>query len=396
MESERMESQLEVELVPGKSSADFWLSTLLSRLLQTNTCSPKYLSTLQNERAAVASLLLILDARINLCAPVSRLPPEVMGHIFSYLLSQERRERIKVVGHVSRTVPWIRLTHVCRHWRQVFLNNASLWRHIVLPLPPQWSNALLERSRNAPLIITCSPKPQEEERRPAPVQLPIATLEHVQHIDTIGYEGSRRSLVELLRTPAPLLEIAHVDDISATDLFADSAPGLRELKMFRAQSLPWTASFLPNLVTLSLTSLFISDPPVAECIAGLQRLSRIQTLHLINCLGPFSSLPQPSDTSQTVTLPSLRTLWITGTLEDCVGFLRHMHTPNIITLHVSSHMEGVSESAPLYPFLAPLHGYAADPFCAIEFSSTANDAVTVTARHAIGGPINRVFEFSWY
>ncbi|KAI0038167.1 hypothetical protein FA95DRAFT_1284730 [Auriscalpium vulgare] len=59
-------------------------------------------------------------------------------------------------------------------------------------------------------------------------------------------------------------------------------------------------------------------------------------------------------------------------------------------------MESVSDSAPLYPFLAPPRGYAVDPYRAIEFSSTANDCVTVTARRAIGGSISRVFKFSWY
>ncbi|KAI0043902.1 hypothetical protein FA95DRAFT_1597697 [Auriscalpium vulgare] len=377
------------------STADFWSSTLLSRLSQAETCSPEYTATLRDERAAVASLLLILDARINACAPVSRLPPEVMGTIFSYLLGQERHERIEVTGHVSRTVPWIRLTHVCRHWRQVFLNNAALWRHIVLPLPPKWSEVIVERSQLAPLVITCSPERKKKEKSP-PVQLPVATLERVQHIDTWGYEGSHIGLAQLLRTPAPILEVAHLNNVAATGLFADSAPRLRVLKMSgEGDAFPWTTSFLPNLITLSLSSIYGSNTSVAQFIAGLRRLSRIQTLSLLDCLETFSSAAQLPTASQMVSLPSLRTLSISGALLGCVGFLRHVQAPDTFTLYVTTHAHRVSEFAVLYPFLAPPRGYGADPFRAIQFSTKGLCDIAVTARHADHGSPSRVFSFRW-
>ncbi|KAI0043297.1 hypothetical protein FA95DRAFT_1563473 [Auriscalpium vulgare] len=379
----------------ASSTADFWLSILLPRLSRADTCSSAYVSTLRNERAAVASLLLILDARINACAPVSRLPPEVTSTIFSYLLGQERYEHTEVAGHVARTVPWVRLTHVCRQWRHVFLNNAALWRHLVLPLPPKWSEVLLERSQHAPLMITFSTEglDRKTSRPPQPHWLPVATLERVDYIETFGYEGDE-GLDQLLRTPAPLLEDAQLDGVRSSYLFADNAPRLRVLNMSGAHAFPWTASFFPNLVDLKVDKVDESSQSAAEYVAGLRRLSRIETLHLRYCLKPFSSA-QPSYTSQ-ISLPSLRVLWIAGRVSQCVGFLRHMQAPDMIALHVVCHANGLSDFSMVYPFLAPRRGYVADPFRYIGFYST--DAYRVTVSGGLTDEdcaVCRMFDLRW-
>ncbi|KAI0038403.1 hypothetical protein FA95DRAFT_1474257, partial [Auriscalpium vulgare] len=111
------------------------------------------LARLNRERAAVTSLLVTLDAHINACAPVSRLPPELLCRVFSDLVGLELEDRRPVDGFPS-TMPWIRLSHVCRHWRDVALNDPAFWGDLILPLPPQWADAILSRSQGTPLSLS--------------------------------------------------------------------------------------------------------------------------------------------------------------------------------------------------------------------------------------------------
>ncbi|KAH7912408.1 hypothetical protein BJ138DRAFT_794167 [Hygrophoropsis aurantiaca] len=52
----------------------------------------------------------------------------------------------------SRSLMWIGVTHVCRHWRQVALAFPALWTLLVLE-NSSWTEQLLIRSKMAPLVI---------------------------------------------------------------------------------------------------------------------------------------------------------------------------------------------------------------------------------------------------
>ncbi|KAI0037473.1 hypothetical protein FA95DRAFT_1477439, partial [Auriscalpium vulgare] len=115
--------------------------------------SPQYaLARLKSERAAVISMLATLDTEINACAPVSRLPPELLCRIFSDLVGLEVDFAPELDGFPS-SMPWVRLSHVCRHWRDVALNDPTFWARLQLPLPPRWADAIISRSQGAPLSI---------------------------------------------------------------------------------------------------------------------------------------------------------------------------------------------------------------------------------------------------
>ncbi|KAI0044076.1 hypothetical protein FA95DRAFT_305611 [Auriscalpium vulgare] len=60
------------------STTEAWLSTFRLQLSHVDSGSPEMLPALFNERAATNSLLSIVDAQINACAPVSRLPSELV------------------------------------------------------------------------------------------------------------------------------------------------------------------------------------------------------------------------------------------------------------------------------------------------------------------------------
>ncbi|KAI0039928.1 hypothetical protein FA95DRAFT_1462389, partial [Auriscalpium vulgare] len=65
----------------------------------------------------------------NAGLPVSRLPPEILSAVFSILTDIDRPR-----NH-GKSLAWISITHVCRKWRDVALNNPTLWSTIILPFP---------------------------------------------------------------------------------------------------------------------------------------------------------------------------------------------------------------------------------------------------------------------
>ncbi|KAI0046047.1 hypothetical protein FA95DRAFT_1596510, partial [Auriscalpium vulgare] len=171
----------EVEQTRGESAVNFWSSTLRSRLSFFPERSPQTsLARLKSERAAVTSLLATLDAHINACAPVSRLPPELLCRVFSDLVGLEIEGGRSMDGFPC-TMPWVRLSHVCRHWRDVALNDPTFWGHVNLPLPPRWADAIISRSQGTPLSLSGGPSPYTEKM--SLTWLPIDTLEYVQRME---------------------------------------------------------------------------------------------------------------------------------------------------------------------------------------------------------------------
>ena len=87
-----------------------------------------------------------LKTRRNALAPISRyLPPEVLSEIFAAL-----KYALRLV--LNKNMQWIRVTHVCWHWRSVALSCPSLWSYIDLSYP-KWVLTMLGRSRMAPLVV---------------------------------------------------------------------------------------------------------------------------------------------------------------------------------------------------------------------------------------------------
>jgi len=57
----------------------------------------------------------------NALSPISRLPPEIILHIARFLSS---------VDPLGDSIGWVRVTHVCRRWRHIILENSCLWQDV--------------------------------------------------------------------------------------------------------------------------------------------------------------------------------------------------------------------------------------------------------------------------
>ncbi|KAI0277169.1 hypothetical protein BGY98DRAFT_901925, partial [Russula aff. rugulosa BPL654] len=86
--------------------------------------------------------------RRNTLVPISGLPPEILARVFHVLVHEEPPFSRR------RNLGWIRVTHVCRHWRQVALDDSSLWARISgTQANTKWISEMLARAKNAPLDV---------------------------------------------------------------------------------------------------------------------------------------------------------------------------------------------------------------------------------------------------
>ncbi|KAJ7114031.1 hypothetical protein C8R44DRAFT_676471, partial [Mycena epipterygia] len=85
------------------------------------------LKKLEEERAPLA----IYHAQNNgILSPVRRLPPEVLGEIFSWTLPSARDALLRR-RFDTKNSPWV-LTYICGRWREVALSTPSLWSLVVI------------------------------------------------------------------------------------------------------------------------------------------------------------------------------------------------------------------------------------------------------------------------
>ncbi|EPS93079.1 hypothetical protein FOMPIDRAFT_1101941, partial [Fomitopsis schrenkii] len=84
-----------------------------------------------------------INTQINALAPVSRIPPELLSKIFLHTAGHRANPASR-----PQSRDWIRVTHVCRHWRETALQCAALWSHVDVPALPE---QFLVRSKDAPL-----------------------------------------------------------------------------------------------------------------------------------------------------------------------------------------------------------------------------------------------------
>ncbi|KAF6744423.1 hypothetical protein DFP72DRAFT_975273, partial [Ephemerocybe angulata] len=105
----------------------------------------KHRRLIQSRVQELESETLALKTLHNTLSPINSLPPEILSTILRLVQTAIQKEENEILS-------WIRLTHVCQHWRAVSLSCASLWSHISFE-NPLFTNMMLSRSNNAPLKV---------------------------------------------------------------------------------------------------------------------------------------------------------------------------------------------------------------------------------------------------
>jgi hypothetical protein len=288
---------------------------------------------IDSARQFVRSLL----TRRNALVPVSLLPPEILSRVFHLLKEAVPR------SHGGRKLGWIRVTHVCRHWRQVALNDSSLWARIWgTPTSAKWISEMLTRAKNAPLdielddLITSSAE--------ALLMIP-PHLSHTRQLRLHNLSGlSSDNVREIYSRDAPALEHFELTaptyspisfpDLGGNLLFKGHAPRLRTLSLSRVV-IPW--SFIPRG---QLTRLEIVCPDEdGDCPGDLNQLidllvncPALEILRLDSCLpSQLTGLPY----GRTIHLPHLSRLRLCGSTSRILNMLKMLKLLSSTTLHLN-------------------------------------------------------------
>ncbi|KAI1786369.1 hypothetical protein LXA43DRAFT_58863 [Ganoderma leucocontextum] len=113
-------------------------------------------STLRLVDDALSTVRTAVRTHLNLCAPVNRLPPEVLFAIFDIVrCGFPHCDGVDVGDHAAILRPdnnsLIAATHVCRRWRDIAVGYAHLWTSVSTSSPS--APTFFERSRGLPLKV---------------------------------------------------------------------------------------------------------------------------------------------------------------------------------------------------------------------------------------------------
>ena len=290
---------------------------------------------------ATKQFLHTLLTRRNTLLPISILPPEILARIFHLLVLDEplffgRRN----MGWVSL----IRVTHVCWHWRQVALDDSSLWARIRgIPMNTRWILEMLVRAKNAPLDIEFN---LDVVARPSPEAL-LIILPHLSHTRQLRFHSLSRlhsdDVRKICSSEAPALEhfelIATVyypttfQDLGGNMLFNGHAPRLQTLSLSQVV-IPWSLIPRGQLTQLKIAcSKEDVDSPsdLNQLIDLLVNCPALEILSLESCLpSQLTEFPH----GRTIHLPHLSRLLLCGSTSRILNILKMLKLPSSTTLHL--------------------------------------------------------------
>jgi len=262
-----------------------------------------------------------LEAKLNDLADTARLPNEVLAQIFleykslwiapgSYgfkepAILRKRRQKLR----------WLRIAHICRHWRQVALDLAALWTDIQLKSDKghDFQRYQIRHSKNIPLHFTVyldnfpGPNPNARTTNLMKAQIHrIKTLDITGCSPTIITQGSLRRISD----GAPILERLQLRLCCVPQGFlSGGTPCLRTLVLDHCFSTPqdWAGLQSDRLEELTINSP--TNPLTWQELCGvLSGISRsLKTLKMTHGL-PFSTSEQNTPMAELVHFPHLEVL----------------------------------------------------------------------------------------
>ncbi|KAH8993961.1 hypothetical protein EDB92DRAFT_1851946 [Lactarius akahatsu] len=322
-----------------------------------------------------------LRRRRNTLAPISALPTEVITVIFSFLRVPVKLLLIALL-EVTDPLAWLRVTHVCHHWREIALHQPLFWSHVnFTTFNSAGAAEILARANKVPLYLEARvPIGHWDGARFSAFQKELqACVSHIRHLAiSAEYVHLRKTLDELVSS-APTLEYlalccnkygrgaifsrVFVPDI----LFDGTTPRLSCLEL-RNCAISWESPLLKGLRNLEIHKPSAdARPGLSVWLGALDKMPQLKTLTLHTAspiAPPGSSLP--SSVERTVTLPSLTRLNITASVSECGLALAHLDLPALTQLefkakscrrdgtdvqeilpHVARHAHGPQDTQPL-------------------------------------------------
>ncbi|KAF5318004.1 hypothetical protein D9619_012270 [Psilocybe cf. subviscida] len=239
----------------------------------------------------------------NACAPISKLPDELLSEIFLLL------------ADLCPLKSWFTINLICERWRNVAVGTCSLWSK-----PPTYHHDLtvlmLERSKGADLHIHLSNIDSN-----ATTTAIMGQVERIQSLSVMQPTELLESFFDILRTSphrAARLESIRIHGPEDLDGASDLVPAISFRQLPRLCSLElsrvkfdWEVLPLP-----ALTNLFLEEVepytkiPVFQLLERLSQMSYLENLKLTSTLFSPSGLGHIPSSLTTVALPHLSSLEI--------------------------------------------------------------------------------------
>jgi hypothetical protein len=306
------------------------------------------LQTIDDEIKSLEESIRALRFRRNALAPVSSLPSEILTVIFTLLHCHgpAASSPFTLLEEKPDHLPCIRVAHVCRHWREIALNQPLVWSHIdFTTLTSAGAAEILTRANAVPLRLEARvPIGLWNDTRFSAFQKQLqAHVSHTSHLDISAEAFHLRKTLEGLVTPAPSLEYLSLSSeeinnrstktqvLIPDNIFDGAAPRLSGL-VLRNCKLSRESPLFRGLKHLDIRSPF-DIPGLSAWLDMLIEMPQLITLTLHKAtpvLPPDASLS--SDVERIVALPSVVRLDLSTSAESCGLALAHLNLPALTQL----------------------------------------------------------------
>ncbi|TCD71754.1 hypothetical protein EIP91_005520 [Steccherinum ochraceum] len=295
----------------------------------------------QRERQELLGRISELKLRYNALAESAVLPDELLVEIFKIYALLE-------IGDRRFCYSWFKITHVCRHWRDVALQAPVLWSTISFAGNTKHPGRALEqlaRSGTAPLHLHIFfPKPLCSASTNLTLSIPRARSVYFECEETVA------GLSDAAPSDAPSLSSVKMEGDFAVQLLRHCRmPRLQDAHL-KAQTFSWHHGVVqPSITKLSVRveSTFIE--PVSTFIQVLQGMPLLEELKV---RGRF---PRRVDSavvpSQSVSLPHLAELELLVGWEDWCFLDSNLDIPVTTRQHVdlsSFELEQPEDATPIF------------------------------------------------
>jgi hypothetical protein len=313
-----------------------------------------------------------LKLRRNALAPISRLPPETIAIIFSFLSLPREYVRL-LTGDKQDVRSWLRVSHVCHRWREIALNQPRFWSRIdFTTLTSAGATEVLSRSKMAPLELEANLSCAHwgGDRVGAFGKQLSSPVSHISRLNVTADFADLQMIIEQLASPAPVLEWLSliVDDqchlrrmgipsnaVIPRNLCDGTAPRLSRLQLDHCD-ISWTSPLFKSLRILELQMLSQpARPCLEEWLDAMEQMSQLETL-IVNHATPSAptvGTPCPEPT-RVITHPSLTQLNLAASASDCTFALAHLILPALIRIRVdvTSELASADDVRALIPYFS--------------------------------------------
>jgi hypothetical protein len=267
----------------------------------------------------------------NDLAPISKIPVELLSYIFSLVQRKCRHDSREDLG-------WVVVTHICQRWRNIALDNPTLWVYVPSHRP-KWIPEMTRRSKSATLKINLNAQSFTPSRFSTLRTFLAAHLPRVRSITVYPPLPPDRLIQKLLQDiparSAQCLEHFNLQDPLGYPhtfnpmLFVEKVlidpPCLKKLKMYG--TIDWNSKILTSLTHFIVhygNLMATESPPHSEFLDALTRMPALRILHLHHVPLPAPTEELPSKLSNIVRLSQLQSILLSGSASTVCNILRHI------------------------------------------------------------------------